>query len=954
MKLNKYYIYIYIFLLPFIFLSQENFPVNGVKETNEVTHAFINADIYINYNEKITGATLIIKNDKIIDVGKNIKIPKESIIHDLTNFTICPSFIDIFSEYGQSQDIQNEQSLGSWNSALNIEYNAVNHFLINKKEAKSFINSGFGLVNSLKRDGIIRGTSTLVYLSYEKPNESIFLDRSTLCMSFKKGSSTEAYPNSLMGSIALLRQAYYDLDWYENTQGDYNNSLEAFSRYKNLPKIFEVNNYQSIFRADKIGKEFDDNFIIKTSGHEYQRVKELKAINRPLIVPLNFPKINPENDPYDNLELSLKELKHWEMAPFNPAILMTNNVQFSLTTNGQNISDFFDDLQTAISCGFSKNEALKSLTYYPAKFLKIYDKVGSISKGKKANFLIYSGELFSKNFFIYENWINGNKHEINNRNGIKLLGDYTLFVDEEKQGIIQFNNNNKEITAHFVNDTLKKRAINNIELVGQRISFSYNNHLFSGVFDLDVFGEMKDSLGNWKNWKLVRNNEKSTPITEKNQSYFEHGDILFPNMAYGLTENPKQESILFKNATVWTNESRGIIQNCDVAIERGKILRVGKNLKTSIFRNSKNVNIIDATGKHITSGIIDEHSHIAISQGVNEATQAVTSEVRIGDVINANDINIYRQLAGGVTVAQLLHGSANPIGGQSAIIKLRWGQSAENLKYLNAQSFIKFALGENVKQSNWGSKYSTRFPQTRMGVEQIIYDAFIRAKEYEYNSKNYKKKKTPKPRKDLELDALVEILNKKRFITCHSYIQSEINMLINLAEEFGFTINTFTHVLEGYKIADKLKNHGSNASTFSDWWAYKYEVNDAIPHNASILNKMGVNTAINSDDAEMGRRLNHEAAKMIKYGNTSQEDAWKMVTLNPAKMLHIDDYVGSLRKNKDADIVIWSMNPLSVYSIVEQTYVDGRCYFSIEKDNEHRGYIKQEKNRLLNKLMNQK
>jgi len=394
--------------------------------------------------------------------------------------------------------------------------------------------------------------------------------------------------------------------------------------------------------------------------------------------------------------------------------------------------------------------------------------------------------------------------------------------------------------------------------------------------------------------------------------------------------------------------------HCDVAIERGKIIAVGKKLKKSIFKKSKDIQIIDASGKHITSGIIDEHSHIAISRGVNEGTQAVTSEVRIGDVINSNDINIYRQLAGGVTVAQLLHGSANPIGGQSAVIKLRWGQSAENLKFSKAKPFIKFALGENVKQSNWGSRYRTRFPQTRMGVEQIMYDAFTRAKQYEYNYKNYKKNKTPKPRKDLELDALVEILNKKRFITCHSYLQSEINMLIHLAEEFGFVINTFTHVLEGYKIADKLKNHGSNASTFSDWWAYKYEVNDAIPHNASILNKMGVNTAINSDDAEMGRRLNQEAAKMIKYGNTSQEDAWKMVTLNPAKMLKIDDYVGSLRKNKDADLVIWSKNPLSVYSVVESTYIDGRCYFSIQQDKEHRNYIAKEKNRLLNKLMNQK
>ena len=950
--MKKYLIYILFF--PYIFLCQENFPVNGVKYTKQATHAFVNADIYLNHKEKIENAILIIKNDKIIDVGNNIKVPTEAIVHDLKGFTICPSFIDIFTDYGQKKEIKNEVTTGSWNSALNIEFNAVDYFQINKDEAKSFINSGFGLVNTLKRDGIIRGTSTVISMSYEKPNKSIFLKKSALCLSFNKGTSSESYPNSLMGSIALLRQVYYDLDWYENEALDYNNSLEAFSKNKNLPKIFEVNDFQSIFRAHKIGQEFDDNYIIKTSGDEYQRVNELQKINRKLIVPLGFPSIDLPNDPYENVELSLKELKHWENAPFNPKILSDNNIQIALTTYGQQPEDFFKDLKTAISCGFSPKNALKSLTYNPAKFLKIYNEVGSISRGKKANFLIFSGELFSNDFLIYENWINGLKYEVNNRNGIKLLGLHTLFLNEKDEGVIQFNIKNKKITGKFISDSLNNKSISDIEIVGDRISFSQKNNLYSGIFDVGIFGEMKDSLNDWKNWRLVKKKIENELTNKKEKKIKKYGEIIFPNIAYGFRKEPQQSSILFKNATVWTNESRGIIENCDVAIERGKIIAVGKKLKKNIFKKSKDVQIIDATGKHITSGIIDEHSHIAISRGVNEGTQAVTSEVRIGDVINSNDINIYRQLAGGVTVAQLLHGSANPIGGQSAIIKLRWGQSAENLKFSKAKPFIKFALGENVKQSNWGSRYRTRFPQTRMGVEQIMYDAFTRAKEYEYNSKNYKKNKMPKPRKDLELDALVEILNKKRFITCHSYLQSEINMLIHLAEEFGFVINTFTHVLEGYKIADKLKNHGSSASTFSDWWAYKYEVNDAIPHNASILNKMGVNTAINSDDAEMGRRLNQEAAKMIKYGNTSQEDAWKMVTLNPAKMLKIDDYVGSLRKNKDADLVIWSKNPLSVYSVVESTYIDGRCYFSIQQDKEHRNYISKEKNRLLNKLMNQK
>jgi imidazolonepropionase-like amidohydrolase len=334
---------------------------------------------------------------------------------------------------------------------------------------------------------------------------------------------------------------------------------------------------------------------------------------------------------------------------------------------------------------------------------------------------------------------------------------------------------------------------------------------------------------------------------------------------------------------------------------------------------------------------------------VNEGTEASSAEVRIGDVINSEDINIYRQLSGGVTASQLLHGSANPIGGQSGLVKLRWGYAPEKMKIEGADGFIKFALGENVKQSNWGDKYDSRYPQTRMGVEQTYVNEFTRAREYE---KALREKKNV--RRNLELEALVEVLNKKRFITCHSYVQSEINMLMHVADSFGFRVNTFTHILEGYKVADKMKAHGANGSTFADWWAYKYEVIDAIPYNASILDKVGVNTAINSDDAEMARRLNQEAAKTVKYGGTSEEDAWKMVTLNPAKMLHLDSHMGSIKAGKDADIVIWTDDPLSIYAVVEKTFVDGVCFYDRDKDSAKRESIKHERARLSMKMLDEK
>ena len=379
------------------------------------------------------------------------------------------------------------------------------------------------------------------------------------------------------------------------------------------------------------------------------------------------------------------------------------------------------------------------------------------------------------------------------------------------------------------------------------------------------------------------------------------------------------------------------MENAEVIVSNGKIQRLYNN-KTFLGRN---IYKIDGTGMHLTPGIIDEHSHIAISKGVNEGTQSITSEVRIEDVINAKDVNIYRQLAGGVTTSHLLHGSANAIGGQTALIKLKYGEAAEKLKFPTDHRFIKFALGENVKQSNWGDYQTVRFPQTRMGVEQVFYDGFSRAKAYG------ELKKTPGYRIDLELEALLEILNSKRFITCHSYVQSEINMLMHVADTFGFKVNTFTHILEGYKVADKMKKHGVAASTFSDWWGYKYEVADAIPYNAGIMNKAGVLTGINSDDPEMGRRLNQEAAKTIKYSDVSEIDALNMVTINPAKMLHIDNRVGSIAEGKDADLVLWDGNPLSNYSKPVTTWVEGKIYFDRNEDLKKRAEIAKERQRLI-------
>ncbi len=975
--------------------AQVTFPVNGVRDPRTGCYAFTNATIVKDGQTTLSNATLVIREGKITAVGANASIPKDAVVVNCSGKYIYPSLIDIYTDYGIPQP-QHQQGAGGvgffgrqqfnsdtkgpydWNRAIRSQVNAADIFSVDDKEAKSLRDIGFGSVLTHQKDGIARGTGAFVTLADENENLVVVKDMASAHYSFSKGTSTQSYPTSMMGSVALLRQTYLDAQWYKTkpVKEGTNISLQAWNDEQSLPQIFEADNKWSDLRADRIGDEFGVQYIIKGGGDEYQRINDIAATKAAYILSLNFPQAQEVEDPNDAKYVSLADLKHWELAPTNPAALEKANIPFALTTDDlKDVKQFWTNLRKAIEYGLSESRAFDALTKTPATMLGIYDKVGSLDEGKLANFLITTGPLFDDKTDIIENWVQGDKYEVKEEAWTNVNGIYNLVLNTNS-GPVNYTLDVKSSTSADVigKDTLTGKFSYDGKLV--KLSFSTTpskkpeggeregmgrfrgpgekggaTYRLSGVNNGDVWeGNGVDTAGNSLTWTATFVKANKSTDSSKHKPPLHLGKVTYPFGAYGWDSLPRQEDLLIKNATVWTNEKEGILSNTDVLVKKGKITQVGKNL------SDPSAKIIDGTGQYLSPGIIDEHSHIA-AFSINEGAHSVTSEVRIADNLNPEDIEIYRQLSGGVTSSHILHGSANTIGGQTQLIKLRWGVNDQQLKFEGADPFIKFALGENVKRTA-ASQGNTRYPDTRMGVEQVQMDAFTRAADYEKQMKDAEEAAKKKGgnaqmpvRRNLQLDALVEIMNHKRFITCHSYVQSEITELMRVAEKFGFKINTFTHILEGYKVADKMKAHGANASTFSDWWAYKLEVQDAVAYNAAIMVKEGLNVCINSDDAEQARHLNQEAAKSVKYGGLTEEEAFKMVTLNPAKALHVDDRVGSIKVGKDADLVLWSDNPLSVYAKANKTIVDGIIYFDRDRDKEMRKQISKERNRLIQKMI---
>ncbi|HSV62508.1 MAG TPA: amidohydrolase family protein [Chthoniobacterales bacterium] len=969
-------------------------PKQGIRENDPRVHALTNARIVAAPGKTIEKGTIVIRDGLIVEVGPDVKVPAEARVWDLAGKTIYPGFIDAYSRVdlpetlkpeppradtdpddpnAKPKDVPKESAKGmrSWNPRVTPERRAADYLNLDKKATKALRDLGFTSALVVPARGVFHGSSALINLQEADVDTMVVAPLIAQHIGFdfdRDGRDGDrGYPNSLMGSIALIRQSFLDAQWYQAAQDAYrknpatterpetNASLAALAeQMQRNPAVFEAEDELDLLRALRIADEFKLKPILFGNGYEYRVRKSLAEKKAAIILPLDFPKPPEIERPENALEVELDELQHWDRAPSNPARLAEAGIPFALTTEKleKPEKDFWSRLRLAVRRGLSKEAALAALTTTPAEMFGVADRLGSIAPGRMANLVVATGDLFGDDARILTTWVDGRSYDTDQARERDVRGTWEIAAEgktlpliiEGKLEKLDAKLGGEKATVSAKEDTVLVIAPAKLFDKGEgsiRLTGQIAGETIAGTGDAPGLTNLR-----WNAKRTAaytpppkKSDEKPSPL-DKPLDFPE----TYPAGAFGRAAAPDQpKTVLIQGATIWTSGPQGTLQNADLLVTAGKISAVGPGLKAP-----GGATVVDGKGMHVTPGIVDCHSHTAISRGVNESSHAVTCEVRIGDVIDATNIGLYRELAGGVTSANILHGSANPIGGQNQVIKFRWGALPEELKFADAMPGVKFALGENVKQSNWGDKFRTRYPQTRMGVEQIMRDRFKAAQEYDAA---LKKKSALPVRRDLQLEAISEILSGKRIIHCHSYRQDEVLAFLSLAREFKIKVGTLQHILEGYKVADVMAKDGVGGSTFADWWGYKYEVIDAIPDNAAMMNGQNVLTSVNSDSADLARRLNTEAGKSMKYGGLSPEDALKLVTINPAKQLRIDAKVGSLENGKDADFVIWTGNPLSNYSRVQQTWIDGRKYFDRTEDAEARKSFATQREALVQKAL---
>lgn len=879
----------------------------GFKALPVENQAIIGATLMIRPGAYLSNATLLIRGERIVSVttGTTTNLPAGTRSRTATGKVIYPGFIEPYaclpappplrldrasqSEAGTGtshltsggprflgapgeESDPGQPGPGSSVSGVTPERRMALSPLPDEKAIAKYREQGFVAANLVPTKGILRGSGTLLLLDGQDPSRSLLRPDALQHIVLDPGATDRpnAFPTSLMGAIAVVRQALLDGQWRASnaitglTQVSgppprFDPSLDALaSLVRGTQSVcFEPGGVVMLERIGRLSREWKLKAIAVASGQEWRRPDLLRAAGLSLIVPIDFPE--PPKLPTDAWEtLDLDLLRAWDWAPENPVLLRREGVDIALTTHGLgDLNAFRAQVRKALERGLGEADALAALTVVPAKFLGASDDLGTLEAGKLASFtVVESGPIFAEGSKISAVWISGR--------------EFPSPIDTTEP------TPSKPPQTNAPPDELK-------QLRQQRIA-----------------------RAPWD----------------------------------GALPTSKGSSVLVQNATIWTSGPGGTLTNADLLVVNGKVEQVGRKLSPA-----PGTVVVDGTGHHLTPGIVDAHNHWMILGAVNEVGLPSTAMVRVEDVINSESPNIHLELAGGVTTVNLLHGSANPIGGQNAIIKLKEGAAPADLRVANAIPGIKFALGENVKQAGGTSRY----PQTRMGVPVFIANRFLAASRYREAQDAFRTGKGPQPRPDLELEALADILDGKRVIHCHSYRQDEILAFLRTMEGFQVKVATLQHVLEGYKVADEIARHGAGASTFSDWWAYKYEVIDAIPYNGALMHDRGVVVSFNSDDPDLARRLNLEAGKAVKYGNLSEVEALKFVTSNPAQQLGLEGRIGRLEPGADGDFAIWSGNPLDAHSLCLETWIEGRKYFDRAHDLGRRPSLQKERADLLAK-----
>ena len=952
-------------------------PVEGMRDNGTGFHALVGARVVTAPGQAIDGATIVIRDGLIQQVGR-MNAPAGARVWDMTGLTIYPGFIDVHADLGMDQ-VPEGGDVGPthWNPQVRAWFSTTLNLDDDEDRRAALRSQGFGTALATPTAGLFRGTASVVNLGDAGVRERILRPDLAQAIGFQRSFELGgSYPNSSMGTIALMNQTFMDAEWYRRAWAAYEASGRAFLPPETSealaalgpviegaqPVIFETRGEEEYLRAYAIAEQFGLDAWYRGSGQEYRILDVLSGRSDPLIIPLDFPDAPDVDDPEAALNASLEDLRHWYLAPTSPGQLASAGISFAITTDGlSSINDFLPNLRVAVARGLSASDALAALTTTPASWLGIDRTHGTIAAGKVANLVVSEGDLFTEEATVRDVWVQGRVYSVTRPTQIDPRGTWRISSNDEwgfdailtLEGPLNRLRGSIEVapgpnvgeggsitlaSATAVAETGRLE----VRFDGEDLGYQGTAMLAGSVRGNDFYGWTSLPNGADPSFRGERTDPYEGPARGAVAVNVPQIDLPFirPMMEYGRPSLPDQPAaVVVRNATVWTQGPQGIVENGDLLVRNGRVAEVGVDLAAPSGAVE-----IDATGKHVTPGLIDPHIHSGVSS-VNESGFAIVPEVRMGDVITHNNIWMYRQLAGGLTTAHIKHGSANPIGGENTIVKMRWGALPEQLKLENAPRTVKFALGENPKRRQ------ERYPDTRMGTQEIIRDHFLAARDYEREWARWEASgEGLPPRRDLRMEAILDILNQELLISSHGYRADEFLALVRLAEEFGFRVQTLQHGVEAYKIAPELAASGVAAVVWSDWGAFKLEAYDATVYNARILMEAGVTTSLHSDNSEIASRMNWEAGKLLRTGLTP-EQALSTVTNQSAKAIAIDDRVGSLEAGKDADFVIWNGNPLSQFTRAEQTWVDGRRYFSLEEDAALREEINRERTALIQAVL---